>query len=77
MKVHDVSHVSLLKNYVKDVDNVIVWSILQVEPDGEFQLEPHYILHKKVIMLWNLVIEQVKVQWKHFGPNEATWEMVD
>jgi len=21
--------------------------------------------------------EQVKVQWKHFGPNEATWETTD
>ena len=21
--------------------------------------------------------KQVKVQWKHFGPNEYTWEMVD
>ena len=28
-------------------------------------------------MIWNRVIEQVKVQWKHFGPYEATWEMVD
>ena len=36
MKVHDVFHVSLLKKYVKDVDHVIDWSILQDEPDGEF-----------------------------------------
>jgi len=28
-------------------------------------------------MLWNRAIEQVKVQWKHFGPDEATWEMDD
>lgn len=37
MKVRDVSHVSLLKKYFKDVDNVIDYSVLQVEPDGEFQ----------------------------------------
>lgn len=36
VKVHDVFHVSLIKKYVKDVDHVIDWSILQVEPDGEF-----------------------------------------
>ena len=30
-----------------------------------------------MIMLQNRVIEQVKVQWKHFGPDEATWEMLD
>lgn len=28
-------------------------------------------------MLKNKAIEQVKMQWKHFGPEEATWEMVD
>ena len=44
MKFHDVFHVSLLKKYVKDVDNVIASSVLLVEPDGEFQLEPQCIL---------------------------------
>jgi len=28
-------------------------------------------------MLRNRAIQKVKVQWKHFGPEEATWEMVD
>jgi len=28
-------------------------------------------------MLWNHVIEKVKVKWKYFGPDEATWEMAD
>lgn len=28
-------------------------------------------------MLLNWAIEKVKVQRKHFGPDEATWEMVD
>lgn len=28
-------------------------------------------------MFLNREIEKVKVQWKHFGPREATWEMVD
>ena len=36
VKVHDVFHVSLLKKYVKDVDHVIDWYILQVELEGEF-----------------------------------------
>ena len=47
MKTHDVFHVYFLKKYVKDVDHVIDWSILQVEPDGEFQPEPQFILQKK------------------------------
>ena len=40
VKVHDVFHVSFLKKYVKYVDHVIYWSVLQVEPNGEFQSEP-------------------------------------
>jgi len=36
LKVHDFFHVSLLKKYVKDVDHVIEWFVLQVEPNGEF-----------------------------------------
>jgi len=28
-------------------------------------------------MLQNREIKQVKVQWKHFGPDEATWEITD
>ncbi len=28
-------------------------------------------------MLKNKAIEKFKVQWKHFGPQEATWEMAD
>ena len=28
-------------------------------------------------MLWNQETEQVKVQWMHFRPDEATWEMAD
>ena len=75
MKFHDVFHVSFLKKCVKDVDHVIELYVLQVEPDGEFQQEPPCILQKKVLMLQNQAIEQVKVKWKHFGPDEATWEM--
>jgi len=51
VKVHDVFHVSLLKIYVQDVDHVIDWSILQVEPKGGFQPKPQGILQWKQLML--------------------------
>ena len=51
VKFHDVFHVSFLKKYVKDVDHVIDLFVLQVEPGGEFQREPQFILHRKVLML--------------------------
>ena len=46
-----------------------------MEPESEFQVEPLHILDHREITLRNRVITQVKVQWKHFGPEEATWEL--
>ena len=56
---------------------MINWDVIQVEPEGEFQIEPLCILNKKVTMLLNQAVGQVKVQWKHYGPDEATWELED
>ena len=47
VNLHDVFHVSFLKKYVKYVDDLIDWSVLQVEPDGEFLSEPQCILQEK------------------------------
>jgi hypothetical protein len=34
-------------------------------------------LERKVKMLWNQVIEMVKVQWTRYGSEDATWEHED
>jgi hypothetical protein len=54
---------------------MIDWKLVQVEPEGEFQVEPLRILDRREITLQNRVGAQVKVQWKHFIPEEATWEL--
>ena len=46
-----------------------------MEPEGEFQTESLCILDRKVTVLQNQVGGQVKVQWKNYGLDEATWEM--
>jgi hypothetical protein len=61
MHVHNVFHVSLLKKYVHDPNHVIDWTMIQVEPEGDFQVEPMCILDQKVKVLWNKSIRQVKV----------------
>ena len=76
-RAHNVFHVSLLKKYVHDPNNVIDWDVIQVEPEGEFQTEPLCILDKKVTLLRNRAIRQGKMQWKHFGLDEATWDLED
>jgi hypothetical protein len=75
LKVHNVFHVSLLKRYIHDPTHIIDWNMVQVEPEGEFQVEPLCILDRKETILRNRAIAQVKVQWKHFSPEEATWEL--
>ena len=77
IRVHDVFHVSLLKKYIHDATHIIDWDVIQVEPEGEVQTEPFCILDRKERMLRNRAIVQIKVQWKHFSPEEATWEMED
>jgi hypothetical protein len=77
IKARNVFLVSLLKKYVHHSNHIIDWSVIQVEPEGEFLPEPQCILYRKETPLGNQTIAHVKVQWKHFGPNEATWEMED
>jgi len=56
MKSHNFYHVSLLKNYVHDPNHVINSNVIQVELEGEFQVESMCILEKKVTLLQNQAI---------------------
>jgi hypothetical protein len=75
LKIHNVFHFSLLKNYVHDPTHMIDWNLVQVESKGEFQSEPLRILDRREITLQNRVVAWLKDQWKHFSPEEATWEL--
>eukprot|EP00253_Pinus_taeda_P019388 PITA_19388 len=66
IRVHNVFHVSVLKKYVYDPKHV--------KPEGEVLVEPLSILDQREVQLRKRVITQVNVQWRHFGPEEATWE---
>jgi hypothetical protein len=48
MNVHNVFHVSLLKKYVHDPNHVIDLHMIQVEMEGYFQVQPVWVLDKKV-----------------------------
>ena len=74
IRIHDVFHISLLKKYVVGQSHIINWDNVQVEPEGDFHTEPMCILGRKEIQLWKQIIVQVKVQWKHYYEEEATWE---
>ena len=74
-RAHYVFNVSLIKKYVHDPNHVINWDVIQVEPEGEFRIEPMCILDRKVTMLENRSIGYVKVQWEQYSPEEATWDL--
>ena len=76
-RAHNVFHVSLLKKYIRDPNHVINWDVIQVEREGEFQIDHICILARKVTMLQNQKIGEVNVQWEHRGPKEATWDLED
>ena len=75
LRVHNVFHISVLKKYVHDATHVVNWNDVQVEPEGEFLVEPDCILGRREITLRNHTIVQVKVQWKHLSLEEAPWEL--
>ena len=52
-RAHNVFHVYLLKKYVHDRNHVINRDVMQVEPEGEFQIKPMHILAREVTMLQN------------------------
>ena len=64
-----------MKKYFHDATHVIEWNVIQVEPEGYFQLERDCILDKRECFFKNRTIGQVKVQWKHLNPYEATWKL--
>ena len=55
-RAHNFFHVYLLKKYVHDPNHVMNWDVMQVEPEGEFQIKPMRILARKVTMLRNQAI---------------------
>eukprot|EP00253_Pinus_taeda_P023109 PITA_23109 len=64
----------ILKKYVYDPKHVIRWQDIQVELEGEVLVEPLNILDQREVQLRKRVITQVKIQWRNYGLEEATWE---
>ena len=67
-------YASLLKKYVYDTKHDVDWSLLQVEPESDFDPKPIHILEKIEVHLRKCTVVQLKVQWNHFETDEATWE---
>jgi hypothetical protein len=72
MRVHNVFHVYLLKKYVSGPNCIFDWIVIQLEHEGDFQVEPVYILDQKFKEIKNKSIGMVKFQWTYYRLEDAT-----
>ncbi|XP_057786926.1 uncharacterized protein LOC131004295 [Salvia miltiorrhiza] len=75
--VHNVFHVSQLRKYVFNPKHVVHQEEIEVEADMNYEERPEMILDRKIQKLRNKSISLVKVQWRHHGREEATWELAN
>ena len=61
LRVHNVFHIFVLMKYFHDATHVVNWNVVQVEPEGEFLVEPDCMLGRREITIWNRTNGQVKV----------------
>jgi hypothetical protein len=75
--VHDVFHVSQLRNCVRLPTEVLPELELEIEPDLSYQEHPIKVLDQKERSTQARSIKMYKVQWSHHSVEEATWETED
>jgi hypothetical protein len=72
--VHDVFHVSQLKNCLRVPKEKIPMEDMDAKEDLPYQEYPLKILETSERVTRNKRIKMCKVQWSHHTEEEATWE---
>ena len=72
--VHEVFHVSMLREYTPDPAHVVDWGQIEVNTDGTFEEGPVYIVDSRDHVLRRKTVRLVRVLWWHCGVEELTWE---
>ena len=73
-KTHNVFHVSMLRRYRSDLLHVVSSETIELRPDLTYEEELVEILAREVKELRNKKILLVKVLWRNYKTEEATWE---
>ena len=74
-RIHNVFHVSLLKNYHPDPTHVLHSEDVELDETLTYKEQPVQILDRKVKELKNKRISLVKILWRNHDVEEATWEV--
>ena len=75
--VHEVFHVSMLRNYTPHLAHIVDWGELVIDADWTFKEGPVRITDNRDQVLRHKTVRLVKVLWQHRGVEEATWECED
>ena len=73
--IHNVFHVSMLKKYIPDSNQVIEYDRVEIQPYLSYVEQPVKILDKKEKVLRNRSVPIVKVLWRNPKVEEITWEL--
>ena len=75
--VHDVVHVSQLKQCFKQPEHAVDLGEIQLSADLSYSERPVRVLETSKRKNRNNTIKFMKVQWAHHSEKEATWERED
>ncbi|XP_017644280.1 uncharacterized protein LOC108484907 [Gossypium arboreum] len=73
-QIHNVFHVSMLRQYRSDPSHVVVVEEIDVRVDLTFEEKPIQIIGHEVKVLRRKPVPLVKVMWHNHKAEEATWE---
>ena len=73
-RIHNIFHVSMLKNYVPDPSHILEVPPIELEEDLSFGVQPVAIIEQEMKQLRSEVIPMVKVLWRSDKIEEMTWE---
>ena len=76
-RIHNVFHVSMLRQYRSDPSYVIKDLDVEISDDLSYVEEPVRIVDHRAKQLRKRDIPMVKVLWKNHGVEEATWETAE
>ena len=75
--VHEVFHVSMLREYTLDPAHGVDWGQIEIDTDGTFEEGPVCIVDSRDRVLRRKTVRLVRVLWKYCGVEESTWERED
>ncbi|KAI7984644.1 hypothetical protein LOK49_LG15G02589 [Camellia lanceoleosa] len=72
--MHNVFHVSMLQDYLRDPLHVIELTHVLLKDDYTYEERPIQIVNHRIKRLRNKKIPLVQVDWQNYGGTYATWE---